>query len=73
MQEFKEEYYNGRDRMNPTLENKIKTNTTDISNNPAFPKVDKNGNPINFIELLAYKRFLDVGKKVKYYTGNEYV
>jgi hypothetical protein len=71
MQEFKEEYYNGRDRMNPTLENKIKTNTTDISNNPAFPKVDKNGNPINFIELLAYKRFLDVVKKVKYYTGIE--
>jgi hypothetical protein len=69
MQEFKEEYYNGRDRMNPILENKIKNNLTDISKNPAFPSMDKNGNPINFIELLAYKRFLDVVKKAKYYTG----
>jgi hypothetical protein len=71
MQEFKEEYYNGRDRMNPTIENKIKNNTTDIANNPAFPSVDKDGNPINFIELLSYKRFLDVVKKAKYYTGIE--
>lgn len=69
MQEYKEEYYNGRERMNPTIENKIKNNTTDISKNPAFPSVDKDGNPINFIELLAYKRFLDVVKKVKHYTG----
>jgi len=69
MQEFKEEYYNGRDRMNPTIENKIKNNTTDVSNNPAIPSVDKDGNPINFIELIAYKRFLDVVKKAKYYTG----
>jgi hypothetical protein len=73
MQEFKEEYYNGVNRMNPSLENKIKNNTTDISNNPAFPSTDKDGNPINFIELLAYKRFLDVVKKVQYYTGIENV
>lgn len=71
MQEYKEEYYNGRERMNPTIENKIKNNTTDISKNPAFPSVDKDGNPINFIELLAYKRFLDVVKKAKHYTGLE--
>lgn len=71
MQEFKEEYYNGRDRMNPYIENKIKNNTTDIANNPAFPSVDKDGNPINFIELLSYKRFLDVVKKAKHYTGIE--
>ena len=69
MQEFKEEYYNGRDRMNPTIENRIKNNTTDIANNPAFPTKDKDGNPINFIELLSYKRFLDVVKKAKHYTG----
>jgi len=69
MQEYKEQYYNGRDRMNPYLENKIKSNTTDISKNPAFPSVDRNGNPINFVELLAYKRFLDVVKRVKHYTG----
>jgi hypothetical protein len=71
MKEYKEEYYNGRDRMNPKIENKIKNNTTDIANNPAFPSVDKDGNPINFIELLSYKRFLDVVKKAKYYTGIE--
>lgn len=71
MQEFKEEYYNGVNRMNPSLENKIKNNNTDISKNPAFPSTDKNGNPINFIELIAYKRFLDVVKKVQYYTGIE--
>ena len=69
MKQFKEEYYNGRDRMNPTIENNIKNNTTDISNNPAIPSVDKDGNPINFIELIAYKRFLDTVKKAKYYTG----
>ena len=69
MKQFKEEYYNGKDRMNPTIENKIKNNTTDISNNPAIPSVDKDGNPINFIELIAYKRFLDTVKKAKYYTG----
>ena len=71
MQEFKEEYYNGRDRMNPTIENRIKNNTTDIANNPAFPSMDKEGNPINFIELLSYKRFLDVVKKARQYTGIE--
>jgi hypothetical protein len=69
MQQYKEQYYNGVERMNSQLENKIKSNTTDVSKNPAFPSVDKDGNPINFIELLAYKRFLDVVKKVKYFTG----
>ena len=57
MQIYKEQYYNGVERMNSELENKIKSNTTDVSKNPAFPSVDKDGNPINFIELLAYKRF----------------
>jgi hypothetical protein len=69
MQQYKDEYYNGRERMNPTIENKIKDNTTDVSKNPAFPRTDKDGNPVNYIELLAYKRFLDVVKKVKHYTG----
>lgn len=69
MQIYKEQYYNGVERMNSELENKIKSNTTDVSKNPAFPSVDKDGNPINFIELLAYKRFLDVVKKVKHFTG----
>jgi hypothetical protein len=69
MQQYKDEYYNGRERMNPTIENKIQNNTTDISKNPAFPSVNREGNPTNFIELLAYKRFLDVVKKVRQYTG----
>jgi hypothetical protein len=71
MKQYKEQYYNGVERMNPYLENKIKENTTDVSKNPAFPSVDKDGNPTNFIELLAYKRFLDVVKRVKHFTGME--
>jgi hypothetical protein len=68
MQEYKEQYYAGRERMNPDIERMITSNKTPLSDNPAFPKYDKNGMPINFIELVAYKRFLDCVNKVKYYT-----
>ena len=68
MQEYKEQYYAGRERMNPDIERMITSNETPLSDNPAFPKFDKNGMPINFIELVAYKRFLDCVKKVKHYT-----
>ena len=69
MQEFKENYLNQNERMNPQLENMLKSNTTDLADNPAFPKTDANGNPINFLELIAYKRFLEVVERVKRYTN----
>jgi hypothetical protein len=69
MQEFKDNYLNQNERMNPQLENMLKSNTTDLADNPAFPKTDANGNPINFLELIAYKRFLEVVERVKRYTN----
>jgi len=69
MQEFKENYLNQNERMNPQLENMLKSNLSDLAKNPAFPKTDANGNPINFLELIAYKRFLEVIEKVKRYTN----
>ena len=49
------DYGQGRERMNPDLENKLRTQTTSLSKNPAFPDVDKNGIPDNFEELVASK------------------
>lgn len=69
MEQFKENYQNQNERMNPQLENMLKSMQSDLANNPAFPKTDANGNPINFVELIAYKRFLDVIEKVKMYTN----
>ena len=69
LQEQKDIYFNGRERMNPELENILKSNTTELAENPAFPKTDINGNPINFLELIAYKRFNDVVKNVKRFTN----
>jgi hypothetical protein len=63
------DYGQGRERMNPDLENKLKQQQTSLSKNPAFPDVDKNGVPDNFEELVASKRFKDVVDKVKRYTG----
>ena len=63
------DYGQGRERMNPDLENKLKTQTTSLSKNPAFPDVDKNGVPDTFEELVASKRFKDVVERVKRYTG----
>ena len=65
------DYGQGRERMNPDLENKLKSQKTTLSKNPAFPDVDKNGVPDNFEELVASKRFKDVVQKVKHYTGME--
>ena len=69
MEQFKENYQNQNERINPQLENMLKSMQSDLANNPAFPKTDSNGNPINFIELIGYKRFLDVIEKVKRYTN----
>jgi hypothetical protein len=69
LQEYKKRYDEGNFKMNPQLENIFKTKTNEVFNNPAFPKTDKEGNPINYIELFAYKRFLDCLDKVVYYTN----
>jgi hypothetical protein len=63
------DYGQGRERMDPDLERKLKNKETTLSNNPAFPDVDKNGIPDNFEELVASKRFKDVVERVKRYTG----
>lgn len=67
--QYKERYYAGNDRMNPVLENKLKSKSTAVSNNPAFPTSDANGDDYNFEELIAYKRFLDCVERVKRYSG----
>jgi hypothetical protein len=69
MQEFREQYLAGRERMHPELERLVKDNQTTISNNNAFPQIDAQGNRINFEELSSYKRFIDIVAKVKHYTG----
>jgi hypothetical protein len=69
MQEFREQYLAGRERMHPELERLVKENETTLSDNNAFPQIDAQGNRINFEELSAYKRFVDIVAKVKHYTG----
>lgn len=69
MQEFREQYLAGRERMHPELERLVKDNQTTISKNNAFPQIDAQGNRINFEELSSYKRFIDIVAKVKHYTG----
>jgi len=68
LQEQKNIYLNSGVRMNPELENQIKSNSLDLAKNPAFPKTDASGNQINFLELIAYKRFNDVVSLVKRYN-----
>jgi hypothetical protein len=69
LQEYKKRYDEGSMKMNPELENIIKTKNNEVFSNPAFPKIDKDGNATNYIELLSYKRFLDCLDKVVYYTN----
>ena len=68
LEEQKNIYLNSGVRMNPELENQIKSNSLDLAKNPAFPKTDASGNQINFLELIAYKRFNDVVSLVKRYN-----
>jgi hypothetical protein len=69
MKEIIEKYNNSREKINSQLENQLRNNTTDLANNPAIPTKDSNGNPINFLEIVAYKRFLEVIERVKKYTN----
>jgi hypothetical protein len=68
LQEQKEKYFNRKERMNYGLQMNLSKNVTELSDNPAFPKFDKNGNSINFLELIAYKRFNDIIDKVNRYN-----
>ena len=43
MQEFREQYLAGRERMHPELERLAKENKTTLSNNRAFPEIDSEG------------------------------
>lgn len=69
MKDIVEKYANSREKINSELFNQLRTNTTDLSDNPAIPQKDVNGNPINFLEMVAYKRFLEVVERVKRNTG----
>ena len=69
MKDIVEKYVNSREKINSELFNQLRTNTTDLSDNPAIPQKDANGNPINFLEMVAYKRFLEVVERVKRNTG----
>ena len=70
LQEQKNIYLNRRERMNPELETTLKNGSLDLAKNPAFPKTDSNGNPINFLELIAYKRFNEVVDNSRRYNPN---
>ena len=65
------EYGDGRERMSPDIEQKLRSQEHPLGGHKAFPDVDKNGIPDNFEELLASKRFQDVVQKVKDATGVE--
>lgn len=69
MNDILEKYKNSREKINSELVNQLRNNTTDLSDNPAIPKKDAFGNPINFLEMVAYKRFLEVVERVKRNTG----
>jgi hypothetical protein len=69
MKDIIEKYNNSREKINSQLENQLRNNTTDLANNPAIPTKDSNGNPINFLEIVAYKRFLEVIERVKRYSN----
>ena len=64
------DYGNNPERMNPDIENKLANKETPFKDNKAIPQeVPQGGIPSNFEELLASKRFQDVVRKVKHYTG----
>jgi hypothetical protein len=44
LKEQKEKYFNRKERMNYELEMNLSKNVTELSDNPAFPKFDKNVN-----------------------------
>ena len=65
------DYGDGRERMSPDIEDKLKTRNHPLGGHQAFPDVDADGIPDNFEELIASQRFKDVVQKVKDATGVE--
>ncbi len=65
------DYGDGRERMSPDIEGKLKSQDHPLGGHQAFPDVDKDGIPDNFEELIASQRFQDVVQKVKDATGVE--
>ena len=65
------DYRDGRERMSPDIEAKLRSQEHPLGGHKAFPDVDGNGIPDNFEELIASQRFQDVVEKVKDATGVE--
>ncbi len=65
------DYGDGRERMSPDIERKLKSQDHPLGGHQAFPDIDKDGIPDNFEELIASQRFQDVVQKVKDATGVE--
>jgi hypothetical protein len=65
------DYGDGRERMSPDIEGKLKSQEHPLGGHQAFPDVNKDGVPDNFEELIASQRFQDVVQKVKDATGVE--
>jgi hypothetical protein len=65
------DYGDGRERMSPDIEGKLRSQDHPLGGHQAFPDVDGDGIPDNFEELIASQRFKDVVQKVKDATGVE--
>jgi len=63
------DYGDAPERMDPTLQSKLETGDFPGAGSEAFPEVPEEGITNTFEELIASKRFQDVVRTVKHYTG----
>jgi hypothetical protein len=63
--------FEGPERMDPSLQQKIERGEFPGAKLPAYPKVPEEGIPDTFEELVASERFKEVVDNVKRYTGLE--
>lgn len=68
MENYIARYSEMPEKMESSLDEQLKTNTTTISKSPALPLVDNEGNDINYELNIGYKRFIDVVNTAKRYT-----
>ena len=68
MENYISRYNEVSEKMDSTLDEQLKTNTTTISKSPALPLVDDEGNEINYEQNVGYKRFINVVDTAKRYT-----
>jgi len=61
--------YDGDERMDPTLQNRLETGDFPGAGSEAFPEVPDEGIANTFEELISSKRFQDVVNTVRHYTG----